>query len=99
MREVNGNTGLCMTCNNAPSCFHRVRRGPAQFCETFEDYVPSVVRRGVRVATSTVEAPSATGVTDDDASCYAGLCMNCRHQRSCKHPRREEGIWYCEDYE
>ena len=99
MIEIKNGRGLCMTCNNAPSCFHRARRGPAQFCETFDDYVPPVVRSGGRVATPAAEPPMAVGAAEEDASTYAGLCMNCRHRRTCKHPRREGGVWHCEDYE
>ena len=99
MAETKGNPGLCMTCNNAPSCFHRARRGPAQFCETFDDYVPAVVRSGDRVTTPAAEPPMEVGATEEDGFTYAGLCMNCQHRRTCEHSRREGGVWHCEDYE
>ena len=99
MIEFKNGRGLCMTCNNAPSCFHRARRGPALFCETFDDYVPPAARIGDRMTTPAAEPPMAVEATEEDASTYAGLCMNCRHRRTCKHPRCEGGIWHCEDYE
>jgi len=36
--------GLCMTCNNASSCFYLQSRGPALFCELFDDYVRPELR-------------------------------------------------------
>ena len=99
MAETNGNSGLCMTCNNAPSCFHRNRRGPVQFCETFDDYVPPVVRSGDLVTTATAEPATVVGAPKEDVPGDTGLCMNCRHRRTCKHPRRDVSVWHCEDYE
>ena len=99
MAESNDNPGLCTTCNNAPSCFHRVRRGPAQFCETFDGYVPPLERSKGLVPTPAAEPPMAARASEEDASTYAGLCMNCRHRRTCRHPGRERGVWHCEDYD
>ncbi len=99
MVEIKNGRGLCMTCNNAPSCFHRARRGPAQFCETFDDYVPPVVRTSDRMTSPSADASMAVRAVKEDAAKYAGLCMNCEHRRTCKHPGREVGVWHCEDYE
>ncbi len=99
MVEIKNGGGLCMTCNNAPSCFHRARRGPALFCETFDDYVPSDSRFNFRTQTVVADSPVALDVAQqEDASTYAGLCINCDHRRTCRHPKLPGGVWHCEDY-
>ena len=45
MRAINGTGGLCMTCNNVPACYYHARRGPALFCELFDDYTPPIEGR------------------------------------------------------
>jgi hypothetical protein len=90
--------GLCSTCNNSPTCFHRARRGPALFCELFDDYV--AVPAGRNGGGMSRAAPaSATRMAAEEAGRYAGLCINCEHRRTCSHPRPAEGVWHCEDYE
>ena len=98
MIGIQNGRGLCMTCNNAPSCFHRARRGPALFCETFDDYVPPTVPIGDRMTTPPAEPSMAVRAAEEDASTYAGLCMNCDHRQTCKHPKPAGGVWHCEDY-
>jgi len=91
--------GLCSTCNNSPTCFYRARRGPALFCEMFDDYVaPPPGGNGGRVAQA-ANPSTALRAADEDSSKYAGLCMNCEHRRSCAHPKPAGGVWHCEDYE
>ena len=97
--EIRNDRGLCMTCNNAPSCFHRARRGPALFCETFDDYVPPVARPGGGKASPSADASMALRAAEENASTYPGLCMNCDHRRTCGHPRPAGGVWHCENYE
>ena len=99
MVEIKNGRGLCMTCNNEPSCFHRARRGPALFCETFDGYVPPVVRTSGRMPAPSADASKAARAAKEDAATYAGLCMNCEHRRTCGHPRPVGGVWHCEDYE
>jgi len=84
--------GLCLTCNNAPGCYYRARRGPALFCELFDDFVDLAAPRGGFGA-----APVTTPAKP--APARAGLCGNCEHQQTCTHPRPEAGVWHCEDYE
>ncbi len=84
--------GLCSTCNNSPSCFHRARRGPALFCELFDDYVAMSDGNAIRTATEMHTA-------NESQSKYAGLCMNCEHRRACGYPKPAGGVWHCENYE
>ncbi|MBU0717455.1 MAG: hypothetical protein KJ749_04330 [Planctomycetes bacterium] len=98
MVEIKNGRGLCMTCNNEPSCFHHARRGPALFCETFDDYVSVTVRIGDRMTSPSADASMAIRAAEGDATKYTGLCMNCDHRRTCGHPKPAGGIWHCEDY-
>ena len=99
MVEIKNGRGLCMTCNNAPGCFHRARRGPALFCETFDDFVPPVMRTSDRMASPAADASMAVRRAEEATSTYAGLCVNCEHRRTCEHPDRQGGVWHCENYE
>jgi hypothetical protein len=99
MSAVEEILGLCSTCNNAPGCYYRARRGPALFCEMFDSYVPPVERGGVEPAAPGGERVAALRAAKNDGDRYAGLCMNCRHRATCRHPRPAGGVWHCEDYE
>jgi len=91
--------GLCSTCNNSPACFYRARRGPALFCEMFDDYVASPLGGNPGHSARAGNPGTALRTADEDLSKYAGLCMNCEHRRSCVHPKPAGGVWHCEDYE
>jgi hypothetical protein len=99
MQAINGSGGLCMTCNNAPGCYHRARRGPALFCELFDGYAPPVEWTRVARATPLSEPRPAARAVKEEGPKYAGLCMNCRHRATCGHPKATGGVWHCEDYE
>ena len=96
--EINGTGGLCSTCNNAPSCFYRATRGPALFCELFDDYVPSVERTRVEKALPSADSSAALRAAEEETSKYTGLCVNCENRRTCAHPKPAGGVWHCEDY-
>ena len=98
MRAINGTGGLCLTCNNAPACYYHARRGPALFCELFDDYTPPVKRHAAApaVALEPADVPSREAPA---SGALAGLCINCEHRRTCTHPKQEGGVWHCEDYE
>jgi len=91
--------GLCSTCNNSPTCFHHARRGPALFCELFDDYVAPPLGRNGEWAALSADPSTAVRATAEDVSKYAGLCMNCEHRRTCAHPKPAGGVWHCENYE
>jgi hypothetical protein len=98
MPAVVENLGLCSTCNNAPGCYYRARRGPALFCELFDGYAPPAElfssERAARPADLSMPHRAAAEVTPR----HAGLCMNCEHRHTCTYPKPEGGIWHCEDY-
>lgn len=85
--------GLCSTCNNSPTCFHRARRGPAIFCEMFNDHVES------RLDSDDMDESMSPSYAAEDVSQYAGLCVNCEHRKTCSLPKPAGGIWHCENYE
>ena len=81
--------GLCSTCNNAPSCFHRARRGVAQYCELFDNFVADPVN----------DPPVSAPPVRTHSNGYQGLCMNCDHRETCRPLQSEGGVWHCENYE
>ncbi len=96
--QIEESQGLCSTCNNAPSCFYHDSRGPALFCELFDNYAsPNVETRAVAASLSAVPSsahrPAKGGGAED-----TGLCMNCENRLACGHLKPEGGIWHCEDY-
>ncbi len=96
MRQINGTGGLCITCNNLPTCYYNARRGPALFCELFDDHVGPVGSPGE--PTVSPSRGTARG-TEKETKTFVGLCMNCEHRLTCMHPKPTGGIWHCEDYE
>ncbi|UCD62750.1 MAG: hypothetical protein JSW34_08260 [Candidatus Zixiibacteriota bacterium] len=87
--------GLCLTCNNADTCVHRVRRGAdAIYCEMFDDYV-SHNGEGAKEAASAVVMVKAVAQATD----LKGLCLNCIHRDLCRLSKPETGVWHCEEYE
>ena len=100
MIEVKNGHGLCMTCNNAPTCFYRATRGPGLFCEMFDNYAPPrIVRPSKRMATKARDTAQEPVAAEQDQSAYTGLCMNCDHRGTCKQPKPAWGVWHCENYE
>jgi len=99
MVQGNGSGGLCLTCNNAPECFHRARRGPALFCELFDDYVPLDVSAASGQRRVSATPPPSADRAEAEAVKYTGLCMNCAHRETCGEPRTTGGVWHCENYE
>ena len=98
MVQIQANQGLCGTCNNAPSCFFLASRGPALFCELFDNFVPPAARTGgAEIAPSTVSSLGDMSA-EEAASTYTGLCMNCENRRTCRHPKPAGGVWHCEEY-
>jgi hypothetical protein len=98
MLEINGSGGLCLTCNNSPTCYYRAKRGPALLCEMFDNYVPFLERSGDRKASVSANW-SVFSSGRGQIAAETGLCLNCTHLAKCMHPRPDGGVWRCEDYE
>jgi hypothetical protein len=103
MLDINGTGGLCMTCNNAPTCYYHATRGPALFCELFDNYVPSsdrFVPSGDRkLDYEALPSDTSPVRTLPDEREYKGLCMNCEHREECPPSKTAAGVWHCEEYE
>ena len=96
--QIEESQGLCSTCNNAPSCFYHASRGPALFCELFDNYAPPAVQTSVAKTPLAATPSIARTAVEEEAAEYTGLCMNCENRRTCGHLKPEGGIWHCEDY-
>ena len=99
MAAIEGNLGLCSTCNNAPTCFYRARRGPALFCELFDGYAPPAELITSKRAPPPADSSAASRAVAEETSKYTGLCVNCEHRQTCTHPKPDGGVWHCENYE
>ena len=99
MIKMDTNGGLCMTCNNAPTCFYRATRGPGLFCEMFDDYVAPGVQAVVRGGPDHSGSARVTGSATGEGAVFTGLCMNCDHRLVCEHAKAEGGVWHGEQYE
>ena len=98
MLQIEESQGLCLTCNNAPSCFYHQSRGPALFCELFDNYAPLAFQTDVAMAPPAATPSVTDRAAEGEAAEYTGLCMNCENRRVCKHPKPEGGVWHCENY-
>ena len=88
-----------MTCNNQPTCYHHARRGPAIFCELFDNYVPPHRRVIEELIPAAPVAAMASGTEEVDGGVYKGLCMNCDHRTTCGDRKTSAGVWHCENDE
>jgi hypothetical protein len=90
--------GLCATCRNADGCAYLQQAGaPVLQCEEFDGYQPPRRRAGGPGARS-ARPPVGPDASEDDASHYKGLCVDCEDRRTCTFPRPEGGVWRCEEY-
>ena len=81
MIELKNGGGLCMTCNNAPTCFYRASRGPGLFSEMFDDYVAPVARVNERIAVRSSGSSLGFQATEEETSRYKGLSEQDEHGR------------------
>ena len=85
--------GLCATCNNAPTCTHRINaRAPVLQCEEFDGYQAATPK------TESVPVPKKGNGNDKEGRQFKGLCVNCDHRETCPHADLEGGVWHCEEY-
>ena len=96
--HVQESPGLCSTCNNSPGCFFLASRGPALFCEMFDNYVPSALWATGEAAPASVRPLVTVSRADTEVSGCTGLCVNCENRQTCNLPRPDGGVWHCEEY-
>jgi hypothetical protein len=51
-----------------------------------------------RMTAPAAEPSIAVRAVEEETTKYAGLCMNCDHRKTCRHPKPAGGVWHCEDY-
>jgi hypothetical protein len=98
MADIRNSSGLCITCNNASGCFYLALRGPALFCELFDNYAPVAAHRRAEAARSSPGAPLPAVIGEDETGSPIGLCVNCDNLSTCMHPKPAGGVWHCEEY-
>ncbi len=93
---VSAKAGICQTCRHASYCsLANGSPGERVECEEFE-----VAGSGFRsVAPPPRPAPRRSRDAAAAEPDVLGLCQNCRMRASCRLPRPEGGIWFCEEYE
>ena len=90
---------LCMTCNEAPTCFQRKIHGkPVWYCEQFDDYVPQKAKVSYTIDTTQSSKQSQLKVDKEKLNGLKGLCCNCENRETCTYPKSNGGVWNCEDY-
>lgn len=90
--------GPCRTCNNAPDCAHRRRRGyDVIHCELYDGY-ESPPARAVDDRPEIVERGRPQAVDFVLSKRLAGLCVNCGRAGGCNLPRPAGGVWHCQEY-
>jgi len=88
--------GLCRTCEHGPDCcYPRPGEGPRMQCEEFDAGAAPPPRPRRRQPA----AEPQPGPAENQGPEPLGLCRNCRLRATCRHPRPEGGVWYCEEYE
>lgn len=80
-------TGLCVNCENAPSCcLMGNAEKPTQFCEEFV----------TMIAPPTSALPEMEPV--EQAGSYQGLCVNCASRESCAFIISDQPVFECNEY-
>lgn len=88
---------LCSTCNYGPDCVRRKHHGkPVLYCEEFDDYQPSPEKPHRGFADYDPGEKLETSKLATSRS--MGLCAFCENQDICTIPKKEGGVWHCEEY-
>ncbi len=98
MASVAHDLGLCINCENLPTCsFVRGVRSAVLYCEEFH-FVVSDARTlpGSECRDGLGSAPRVAKQGSGPAP--AGLCADCASGGSCRLSRRDGGVWHCEEY-
>ena len=90
--------GLCITCNNIPTCVqYKQRKQPVYYCELFDDYVspPAIIE----INTDKTRVIEPIEDRNRDLLFIEGLCWDCGRRESCAYrQKRKCSIWQCEEY-
>ncbi len=92
--------GICITCNDGPTCVRRKAHGKAVwYCEEFDDYLPPPVKT---IAGDSALMPDSNFVRSPkeeiESAKNTGLCVNCDARKECSFSKPGSEIWQCNEY-
>jgi len=92
--------GLCATCNNVATCFHRRRHDqPVWQCEEFDDSDLTEEKQKDNANMQKVSMEEVNDNCDERPNRFGGLCSSCKHREVCTYSKPEGGVLCCEEYE
>ncbi len=91
MNQSEPKSGLCLTCENAPTCTFPGGGRPLLECEEFKGGErPGPVK--------SCEGGASVKAQEKNSGQWLGLCCDCGERGSCTFPKPEGGVWCCEEY-
>ena len=88
---------LCTTCNHGPDCVRRKHHGkPVLYCEEFDDFQPPPEK--TYRAFAEYDSSEKLETSKLASARNMGLCAFCESQKTCTIPKKEGGVWHCEEY-
>jgi len=92
--------GLCVTCNNVATCFHRRRHDqPVWQCEEFDDSDLTEEKHKGNANMQNISIEEVDDNCDEHPNRFGGLCSSCKHRKACTYSKPEGGVLCCEEYE
>ena len=92
--------GLCTTCNNVATCFHRRRQNqPVWQCEEFDDSDLTEEKQKDNANTQNARIEEVNDICDEHPNKLGGLCSSCKHRKVCTYSKSDGGVLCCEEYE
>jgi hypothetical protein len=99
MPKENNFRGLCMTCNNAPTCMYpKNPERPVWHCEEFDDSCKPEKNTDAKIVYQLNRTEVCPDVEEQHSGSSRGLCANCENRKDCKLAKPESGIWHCNEY-
>jgi glutaredoxin len=95
-----GHFGLCYYCKFADECdFPRHPEQPVTNCDEFE--VSDTLSQEIQKENQSLYKYSSKWdeIGEANKGNLLGLCRNCERRNTCTFPKREGGVWHCEEYE
>lgn len=90
-------TGLCGTCSRLPTCRFSHGKQQVMFCEEFDGIVRAATAMAMTDARSLATLGQESCATGSSSE-FRGLCRTCEHCEDCTFPRKESGVWNCDEF-
>lgn len=92
--------GICITCNDGPTCVRRKSHGkPVWYCEEFDDYTPPPIKSAVSDSILAQDDRLIKSLeSKTELTKYSGLCVNCEKRENCSFAKLGSEIWQCNEY-